>query len=170
MNNTAELTSVAGETSLPSKAPWLLYLEQELLPASLNDFTGVEAEILSVIRDMLLSITAANVESAAVNAVQQIQKCYTANYLKEESPDRQQDDHGAEGLLHSVCTFAFDLASQLPYADAKHEALALLLVRLKANAPSVFNNQVRIFNHLKYCFNLLILPRTRSLFIRIRRC
>ncbi|KAH6656364.1 hypothetical protein BKA67DRAFT_551727 [Truncatella angustata] len=141
MNNTAELPSIAGETSLLSKAPWLLYLEQELVPESLNDFTGVEAKILSLIRDMLLSIAASNVESIVDNAVQQIQKCYITNYLKEESPDRQQTDHGAEGLLHSVCTFVFDLASQLPYVDAKHEALALLLVGLKANAPMEFNNQ-----------------------------
>ncbi|KAF7559343.1 hypothetical protein G7046_g4818 [Stylonectria norvegica] len=114
-------------------APYLTYLDEEIAP----EVEPEEGDFLAFIRGLL--VASDDDEAAVGNTVEAIRKYYSSNYLIDENAWSRQKDHGVGGIIHCISTFTFELASQVPLSDIRHQRLADLLTQLKKSAPRDFD-------------------------------
>jgi hypothetical protein len=123
---------------LPTKPKWQVLLEEQLEP----DASDIEMALLVIMRTLLAAPD--DDTSVTDRSIQHIRKYYTDKCQEEECTWMQSPDHGVEALFHGISYFAFELASEIPFTDPRHERLAYLLVGLRDTASSAFAEAVRM--------------------------
>ncbi|RYO93193.1 hypothetical protein DL764_008020 [Monosporascus ibericus] len=105
------------------KEPWLAFIDNEF---DIED-DQTRLELLTILRDALLSID----EAAAEVAAHRIDSYYSDTFLSVHPLVKFEDDKGMASFLCALWDAVFDLAELLPFDDRKQDRLVEVILELR---------------------------------------